>query len=191
MFSKYGYIIVLIIVVVLPLVLIKNILLALAVVILLLFAIYFITRYMRTNKLHKRNFAELRESKTKLNDGGFLFNKTVSFSNVTAHDSREWANLQVKEKGLLVRPLVSLGFSILYEDISKVEIVSMYDPAGQQASHSVMSIFITHKGHSEPEVFLFQFDLAEDFLQWLSMFYKGEILHKDYQKFIQGIKGED
>ena len=146
---------------------------------------YLINKIITTKMLQKRTFSELIKSKRKLLKGGFVYDATVSFGNLLEYsyhrfNAREFANFQLKEKGILVRTWESVSFGILYKDITQMEIIEIGDAVPSTRYNCYLRIHVEYEVH---EIFFFRISIDEDFVKWLLPFYNGEIVHRTYNEF--------
>ena len=146
---------------------------------------YLINKIITTKMLHRRTFSELIKSKRELLKGGFVYDATVSFGNLLEYsyhrfNAREFANFQLKEKGVLVRTWESISFGILYKDITQIEIIEIGDAVPSARYNCYLRI---HAKYEVLEIFFFRISIDEDFVKWLLPFYHGEIIHRTYEEF--------
>lgn len=197
MFIRYRFILITILaVVIIPFRVISNVWIAILVVAILLFLIYILYKIVMTKKQHTTSFKELRESKKILKDGGFLFDKLVQFGNVVTYNInsfniREFTNFQVKEKGLLIRPWISLGFGIKYNEINKFELIEIYDPANRDISYYFVRIYVTYQKNDEEKTYMFKFKYVDELIDMIRIYYNGDIIFKDYKGFIEELKNKE
>lgn len=156
--------------------------------------IYIVNKIIFTKSLQKRSLSQLRDSRRMLRGEGFVLEQSATFGNITEFsnkksNARELVVFQVRKSGIYVRTWVSINFGILFKNISKIEIVDINPDNNPQFKKfsCFMRIFAMHE---QAEVFLFRFQISEEFIHWLIPVYKGELVYKTYDEFKSEMKSK-